>query len=158
MASWDELRAAAPDLAAAVRARFGANRHAILATLDRSGAPRLSGIEVVFWDGEVWLGMMPRSIKAADLRRDPRFAVHCAPLDIDLGDGDAKLRGRAEPITDPARKEAFAASLPHSPPAGEMALFRGDLTEVVLTRVTPERDHLMIDSWRPGTAVVQRLV
>jgi hypothetical protein len=40
-----------------------------LATLRRDGSPRISGTEVEFTDGQVWLGMMPGSLKALDLRR-----------------------------------------------------------------------------------------
>ena len=32
--------------------------------------------EVEFADSELWLGMMPASLKALDLRRDPRLALH----------------------------------------------------------------------------------
>ena len=67
----------------------------MLATLRRDGSPRISGIEVTFADGQLWLGMMPDSRKALDLQRDPRFALHSAPLDADLKDGDAKISGRA---------------------------------------------------------------
>ena len=47
--------------------------------LRADGAPRLTGLEVHFGEGELWLAMMPDSRKADDLRRDPRFSVHSAP-------------------------------------------------------------------------------
>jgi hypothetical protein len=84
MASWEEFESAAPDLAGAIAARFAAHKHALLATLRRDGAPRISGIETTIRYGDLWLGMMPDSRKGADLRRDPRFALHAAPVDLDL--------------------------------------------------------------------------
>src|SRR5262245_20572123 len=99
MASWSEVEAAAPELAARARTAFDAHRHKVLATLRRDGSPRLSGIEAGFVDGELLLGMMPGSRKALDLRRDPRLALHSAsvdpPDDPTTWPGDAKLAGRA---------------------------------------------------------------
>jgi len=63
MATWSEVEKAVPDLAAAVQAVFDAHKHKVLATLRADGSPRVSGNEAVFRDGEVWLGMMRRSVK-----------------------------------------------------------------------------------------------
>ncbi|MDP9221554.1 MAG: pyridoxamine 5'-phosphate oxidase family protein, partial [Actinomycetota bacterium] len=87
-------------LAARARQLFDAHRHKTLATLRSDGSPRISGIEVEFADGEVWLGMMPGSVKARDLGRDPRLALHSASDDPPEADpsswsGDAKLAGHA---------------------------------------------------------------
>ncbi len=156
MAPWSRFEQEQPALAAAVRARFDAHLHALLATLDREGAPRLSGIETNFWSGELSLAMMPASMKAADLRRDPRFALHCAPVDLELADGDAKVAGSAVEIDDPGTVAGFAASLRQPPPPGGMALFRADLTSATLTRL--DGDHLVIETWRPGAPVTRRFV
>ena len=94
VASWDDFRRQAPDLADAVHARLTATLHTVLGTLKADGAPRLTGLEVHFSEGELWLAMMPDSRKADDLRRDPRFSVHSAP-DVSMVDGDAKVGGRA---------------------------------------------------------------
>lgn len=155
MATWDELTTAAPDLATRIEARFAAHKHAMLATLRRDGAPRLSGIETSFHDGQLWLGMMPDSLKSADLQRDPRFALHCAPVDLDLADGDAKLSGRAVLITDgefvAAYLRRFEEETGQSPP--EADLFRTDLLEASI--VTVDGDELVIDAWREGEAPTQ---
>jgi hypothetical protein len=45
------------------------------------------------------------ALKARDLQRDPRFALHGGPADPDAGwDGDAKLSGHAEELTDRERR------------------------------------------------------
>ena len=101
MSTWDEVTTAAPELAAAVQARFRAERHAMLATLRRDGSPRLSGIETLFARGQLWLGMMLDSRKALDLRRDPRLALHSASTTETMDDGDTKISGLGVEATDP---------------------------------------------------------
>ena len=134
MATWSEIEAAAPELAGRARAALDAHKHKTLATLRRDGSPRISGIEATIADGELWLGMMPGSRKALDLRRDPRLALHSAsddpPDDPTAWTGDAKLSGRAVEVDDPALLEKLGA--------GDEAgahLFRVDITELVHTRV-----------------------
>jgi len=153
MTSWQDLEGTAPELAAAIERRFAAHKHALLATLRRDGSPRISGIETTFRNGELWLAMMPDSRKAADLRRDPRFALHAAPLDLDLVDGDAKISGRAIEGTDPTDVERFVAGLDQAPPPSGVGLFRTELTDASLTRV--QGDWLVVDSWREGEAPTQ---
>jgi hypothetical protein len=154
MASWAELERIAPELAAALHRRFAAHKHALLATIRRDGSPRISGIETTFRAGELWLGMMPDSWKAADLRRDPRFALHAAPIDLDLVDGDAKVGGRAIEVTDAETVARYAAGLEHDLSPSDIGLFRTELTDASLTRV--QGDWLVIDSWREGEAPKQR--
>ena len=85
MASWSEIEKAAPALAERARAALdpaaGARRHKTIATLRADGSPRISGIECWFADGELVFGSMPGSLKSADLRRDPRFALHGPTID-----------------------------------------------------------------------------
>ena len=154
MASWKEIEAAAPELAARARASFDAHRHKLLATLRRDGSPRISGIEATFADGELWLGMMPGSRKALDLRRDPRLALHSASLDPPddptAWGGDAKLSGRAVEVDDPVLKERFAGG---GGQAEAAHLFRVDVDELVHTRVGDPADHLVIEVWQPGRGV-----
>jgi hypothetical protein len=139
MTTWDEFAAAEPDFADRVRRLFVAKRHMTVATLRRDGSPRISGTEVEFADGELWLGMMPASLKALDLRRDPRLALHSPPVEPpeerpDSWSGEAKIAGRGVEVSDPGRTDQ-----PHR--------FRVDLAEVVLTRVGEPGDHLLIESW-----------
>jgi hypothetical protein len=151
MASWEEIETAAPELAARARASFDAHKHKVLATLRRDGSPRISGIEASFADGQLWLGMMPGSRKALDLRRDPRLALHSASVDPPSDDpsgwaGDAKLSGRAVEVDDSAMLERMGAG----EEAGEAHLFRVDVAELVHTRVGEPADHLVIELWQEG--------
>jgi hypothetical protein len=145
------VRAAAPDLAERVQARFDDHIHKVMATLRADGSPRVSGTELSFRDGEVWLGSMLDAVKARDLLRDPRIAVHGAPSDAEMRGGDAKLAGRAVEVTDPEKRALFAPSTEDEPPAYH--LFRIDVHEIVLTRVDQERELLIVESWSPTRGV-----
>ena len=140
MATWKAFATEAPNLAGAVRTCFGVGKHCTLATLRKDGAPRISGTEVEFSDGNVWLGSMPGAVKALDLRRDSRFALHSPSVDPPVEDpsrwtGEAKVAGRAIEVSD-----ASAAGTPHR--------FWLDITEAVFTHVTD--GQLEIQSWHEG--------
>jgi hypothetical protein len=148
MASWDEVEAEAPDIATRARGIFDARVHKTLATLRHDGSPRISGIELIFAEGEAWFGCMPQSLKALDLLRDPRFALHSGTADPPDWEADAKIAGTAEEEIDPERKEAVVEG---EKPPGPFHLFRLDITELVITGV--EGDELVIESWHPGRGV-----
>lgn len=143
VAGWQDVVAADPELADHVRRCFAVRKHATLATLRRDGSPRISGTEVEFdEDGEIYLGMMAGSLKARDLQRDPRLALHCPTEDAPDGDpsswlGDAKLAGTGVEV-----------------PTEEHHRFRIDVSEVVVTTVAGDR--LVIRSWHPVRGVETR--
>ena len=154
MASFADVETAEPEFATHVRAAFDAHRHKILATLRADGSPRVSGIEASFADGELWLAGMPRSVKFADLRRDPRMALHSGSDEPDSFTADAKVSGRAVEITDEAGRGRFAAAT-GTPVDGSYELFRVDLEQVVLTAVADDKSALIISSWRPGRGLTR---
>jgi hypothetical protein len=126
--------------------------HKTLATLRCDGSPRISGIETTFAEGDVWLGMMWRSVKALDLLRDPRFALHSGSDDPPDWTGDAKIAGRAEDVTGTERAEVVLRQAP----TREAHVFRCDITELVVVRLGEPRDHLVIESWHEGRGVQRR--
>ena len=138
MASWSDFESEAPELAARVRERLDAHGHKTLATIRRDGSPRISGTETELSDGELWIGSMHGALKARDLQRDPRFALHSASEDPDVWTGDAKLAGTAEEVS--------------RPDAGSHR-FRLDLQEVSTVGLDEGRKFLLIDVWKPGEAV-----
>jgi hypothetical protein len=153
MATWDEFARAEPDFARLVKARFDSHKHKMMATLRKDGSPRISGIEATFADGQLWLGMMPGSLKALDLRRDPRLALHSASVDPDMPDGDAKIAGRAIEHSGGDTKTAFSNTLEEAGqemPDGPFHLFSIDIQEAVLIRLGDPADHLVIEAWRDG--------
>jgi hypothetical protein len=143
MASWAEFAAAEPTLARHVEERFAIRKHKTMATLRRDGSPRISGIELEFANGELFVGMMPGSVKLRDLERDPRLAIHSPTDDPPDGNpggwrGEAKITGTAVDASEP-------------PDAGGRR-FRIDISEAVLTHLNEAGDQLVVESWRPGTA------
>jgi hypothetical protein len=159
MTAFADVEAGEPEFARLFRTAFDAHRHKVLATLRADGSPRVSGIEAQIKDGELWLAGMTASVKFADLRRDPRMALHSGSDDPERFSADAKVSGRAVEITDPAERAAFAG--PPEEPAGEPAgdssfeLFRVDIEQLVLTGLNEEKTALVISSWRPGGGVTR---
>ena len=147
------MEAEFPELTALARRFLDSHVHKTLATLRHDGSPRISGTEVIFADGELWLGSMWRAVKALDLWRDPRFALHSGSADPPGWTGDAKLAGRAEEVTDPERKAAIIGA---DAPPGPSHLFRADIDEVVVVRLGDPADYLIIESWHAGRGVTRR--
>jgi hypothetical protein len=147
VASWSEVEAQAPELVARARELLDAGKHKTLATLRRDGSPRISGSEADIADGELWFGSMWKAVKALDLRRDPRFALHSASEGSDWK-GDAKLAGRAIEITDDAVKASRSPGQ-----TGPWHLFHADISELVVVRLGEPADHLVIESWHEGRGV-----
>ncbi|MFF4251168.1 pyridoxamine 5'-phosphate oxidase family protein [Streptomyces sp. NPDC001663] len=149
-ANWDTFATAEPDLARTVEDRFCAFTHHVLATLRKDGSPRTTGLEVRFLDGELWLGMMPNSLKALDLNRDPRFALQANPgPGTGLGGGDVRISGRAIGVEDAGAKAAYMKEVE---PPEPFHLFRTELTEVVRTYVEDDK-YLVVEVWKPGEPV-----
>ena len=137
MVAWQVVEADAPEFAARVRTLFQARKHKTMATLRADGSPRISGIETQIGE-HVTFGSMPASRKLADLKRDPRLALHSPSVDPPEDDpgawvGEAKISGHAVPIDDG---------------------FMVDITEVALTYLD---GGLVIESWHPGRGHVKRV-
>lgn len=151
MASWREIEQQAPALAAAARAFLDAYVHKTLATLRKDGSPRISGSEVIFAEDELWLGSMWQSLKARDLQRDPRFALHSGSPDPDAGwHGDAKLAGRVEESLD---EELRIRVFGGTGGPGPAHLFRCDVTELVVVSLPDPPEFLVVESWHEGRGV-----
>jgi len=146
--TWHQLEQAAPDFARRIRTLLDQAKHKTIATLRADGSPRISGIETTITDGQLTFGCMPHSRKGADLRRDPRFALHGPTTDpIDGNEaqwpGEAKISGRA---------------IPTGPPGPDGDHFTADITEVVHTHLDPAATKLVIDWWTPehGLRTIER--
>jgi Pyridoxamine 5'-phosphate oxidase len=143
MATWAEFEAQAPELAARVRARFDAHTHKTVATLRRDGSPRISGTECEFEDGELTFGAMWRSMKALDLLRDPRFALHSGSDDPSEWNGDAKVAGTVR------------VEVRETEQLGRYHLFKADIGEAVVVGLNDARNKLVIESWHEGRGLAR---
>ena len=156
MVTWQQFIDAEPEFAAAVWAPFTATKHHVLATLRSDGSPRVSGTEVQRVGPNLTIGSMLDAVKAADLIRDGRFALHANPGDGSMSRGDAKLAGIATEITDPALKAAASAATTGAETDKEPEpyhLFHLDVTEAVHISLAPTNDYLLIRTWHPGGPV-----
>jgi hypothetical protein len=107
-----------------------------MATLRRDGSPRISGIEAAFVDGHLEFESMQRAVKALDLQRDPRFALHSGSEEPDDWKGDAKVAGVVEEV--------------------RSHVFRADIRELVVVYHGDPKDHIVIESWHEGRALTRR--
>jgi hypothetical protein len=138
VASWAEFEAAQPEFATRVRALMASRKHLTMATLRRDGSPRISGTEVKFADGVLEIGSMTNAVKALDLRRDPRVAVHGPTEDPPEGNprgwkGEAKIAGRATEVE----------------PGSGAHRFIIDIQEAVITHLDQAGNRLVVESWNP---------
>jgi pyridoxamine 5'-phosphate oxidase-like protein len=109
MGAWGDFEVAAPELAAQGRElieRFG---FVFLGTLRRDGGPRVNPAEAHFVAGHLALCLIPRSLKALDLLRDPRAYLHTPVLEPAAGaPGEFKLRGTAPTVDDESLRDEVA--------------------------------------------------
>ena len=105
----------------------------LIGTTQRDGSARVSGVEPLIMDGDLWLSMMPASVKARDLHRDPRILLHSIVTNP-APQAEIMMRGsvRVEAAHDAQRRYAAAAEahLGWRPVPGEFTLFAVDITEV----------------------------
>ncbi len=151
---WSDFATAAPELAARGRALLERPGVVLVGTVRRDGSPRISPVEPIITNGELYLGMMPASRKARDLARDPRCTVHNAVTDRTGGAGEFKLHGRVRPIDDAAEREIYATALFAAigfRPEGEYPLFAVEIESAALF-VTGETSRT-VTRWRAGGGV-----
>ena len=150
MPSFSAFESAAPELAARVREQLSATTHLTLATLRRDGAPRISGTECRFAEGELWIGSMWQARKAEDLLRYPRYALHAGSDDPPGWTGDAKVAGVAEAITD---RDSIMKHNGEAANDGESHLFRLDVIEASTVHVDEAARLLIVKVWTPAAGV-----
>ena len=136
MASWAEFEAAEPKFASRLHSLMARRKHLTMATVRRDGSPRISGTEVEFADGQLWIGSMLGAVKALDLRRDPRIAIH-GPTSDPPADNPAGWRGEA--------KVAGIALEVDS--GGSAHRFLIDIHEAVITHLNAAGNRLVVESW-----------
>lgn len=152
MPAWKTIVASEPEFASRVERLFDAGRHKTIATIRADGSPRISGIECEFSREDLRFGSMIGARKGADLKRDPRFALHGPTFHPEEGEeaewpGEAKIAGRAilvGPITTDDASDQ---------PDGEM--FVTDITEVVITSLNADATKLVVESWTSARGLVR---
>ncbi|MFZ0626081.1 MAG: pyridoxamine 5'-phosphate oxidase [Acidimicrobiia bacterium] len=125
--SWGEFATLEPDLA-----QFGAERltavPAYLATIRRSGSPRVHPVTPIFTDAGLFLFMEPTSPKGRDLRERESFALHNGVPDNAGSGGEFFLAGRGLIVEDVDIWSEVADSAGYEP-ADRYILFELHLSE-----------------------------
>ena len=114
-------------------------KHLTMATLRRDGSPRISGTEVELVDGQLRLGSMPRAVKAMDLRRDPRIAIH-GPTEDPPSSAPAAWKGEA-------KIACTSTEIESDDPAHRFVI---DIQEAVITHLNQTGDRLVVELWSPA--------
>jgi len=157
---WAEMEQRQPNLAAIGRQRLIDPGVLLIATIRRDGTPRLSPVEPFIMAGHLFLSMLWQSRKAADLMRDPRILVHSIVTNRDGGDGEFKVRGRAQAEDDRLVQRRYAASVAASlgwqPEPGRFHLFSIDIEDVVYLRYDDNTGDQYLAAWPPGRESVRR--
>jgi hypothetical protein len=138
VATWADFEADAPALAARGRALLYQHGPPLgyLATVRADGGPRVHPFCPIVTEGGLWAYILRLSPKGADLRRDPRFALHAlSPPDVD---DEFFVRGRAEPVepSEILKAAIIGAALPARVGAEEEQLFQLQLDRVLLATYT----------------------
>lgn len=129
--SWSRLESQAPEIAEFGKKRFQ-SKVAYLATIRKDGSPRVHPFTPIVGDGHLFVFMESTSPKGHDLRRDPRFAIHCSVTDMSGESGEFIVTGRAKFIEDLELRALAVKNAPYKP-AERYILFEFDIESAMLT-------------------------
>jgi hypothetical protein len=154
MVTWREFAGEAPRIAEVFVRRHAATANlCLLATLRSDGYPRISPVEPRIVEDQLVIAGMPDTTKFRDLGRDPRFCLHTATVDPQVGDGDAKLWAVAVNLQDQDLHKRFAAQLYEETGMD----LRGQVFDPFpvaditgASSIAIEDGQLAITIWRPG--------
>lgn len=153
--TFDELEQQAPRLAQATRERMEATGLCLVGTLRSDGWPRISPVEPLIFEGQLYLGMMPASMKSQDLARDPRCLVHSVVTDKDGSEGEAKLYGVARRVDNHDEIERYCVALeetigwrPHGP--DDFDLWTLGITSGAFQEFSETEGSQTTHVWNPG--------
>lgn len=134
MKTWAHFIGAEPALGEFGRQRLE-GRIAYLATIRPDGSPRVHPVSPFIGGAHLFVYMEPTSPKGNDLRRDARYALHCAVEDNSGGQGEFLIRGHALEVGDEQSREAAfatARAIGYNPQA-RYVLFELKIAEAVAT-------------------------
>ena len=160
MPTIDDLESAAPTIAGFLVDRIAKTGLVLLGTTRADGWPRVSPIEVSVIDGRLYVGSMPRAVKAQDLQRDPRCCIVTSLADKDDLAGEGKAFCRAREVTGADEwaqvRAAFQAKIGFDigDPGGSH-IFELEIEAAAWQRV--EGDDWRTTSWRAGSPVRERV-
>jgi len=157
--NWAEFAEAASELARWGEERFKSTGLALVGTVRKDGLPRISPVEPLIVDGQLYLGMMWRSRKALDLLRDPRCLVQTVVCNRSDPAENLTLRGRAADVQDPAVIERYCQALYEAidwRPEGQFHLFALEIESAAFIKYLENGDQ-QLKEWQLGSPVRERV-
>jgi hypothetical protein len=157
---WNDFERQVPTLAELGRGRLGDPGVVLVGTIRRDGSPRVSPVEPLFWNGDLWLSMGWGTRKAADLLRDPRILVHSIITDREGTSGEYKVRGHAIAVDDGSVQQRYAETvatkLGWRPEPGRFHLFRVEIDDVTFIRWDSSTNDQFVTRWPEAREFVRR--
>jgi hypothetical protein len=118
---------------------------AILGTLRADGRPRLGPVEAHVADAKLLIGVMPRSLKARDLDRDPRCTVQTVVADPDSGEPELKLYCHAVPSEGEPPGAWWTGRA-----AEDVRVYELEIDEAALVEWNLSLGEMIVTSWSPA--------
>ena len=156
---WSDIARGQPRLSALAQERLIHPGVVLVVTTRRDGTPRLSPVEPLVMDGDLWLSMMWESTKARDLLRDPRILVHSVITSREGSEGEFKVRGTARAEHDALMQrryaDAAASELGWEPVPGRFHLFAVDIDQITFISYDPVAESQHVAMWPPGREFIR---
>ena len=155
---WSEISARQPALGA-IAGRLLIEPGVLLAgTIRRDGTARISGVEPLVLDGDLWLSMMSGSAKCRDLGRDPRVVLNSV-ITSPSPPAEIKVRGTARAVTGQDQQERYAAAVREQigwqPVAGQFTLFVVEVADVTYIGSEPGTGAQHVARWPSGQEYIR---
>jgi len=150
---WGEIAARQPVLGEIAHGKLIKPGALLVGTVTRDGSARISGAEPLIMGGELWLSMMRTSMKARDLRRDPRIQLHSL---INGPEPAPEVKVRGVVVEETGRDvqkryaTAAAAALGWRPVVGQFTLFRVDVRDITYIGCDSETGAQHVARWPAG--------
>jgi hypothetical protein len=155
---WSELAAAEPVLGAIAHEKLIEPGVLLIGTVRRSGIARISGVEPLVMDDDLWLSMMPQSTKALDLARDRRIVLNSVVAGPEPAI-EIKVVGQAEEERAVAVQEKYAAAVAEQlgwrPVVGRFTLFRMEIDEFTYIGYDEQTRGQHIAQWPAGVEYIR---
>lgn len=155
---WSELIGQQPDLGEVAHQLLLAPGVVLVGTIRRDGSARISGVEPVVMDGRLWLSMLPDSMKARDLHRDPRLVLNNVITSPEPA-AEIKLRCTAQAVSSRAVHERYAAAVARQlgwrAVVGHFALFGVSIEDVTYIGYDPDTRGQHVARWPAGIEFIR---
>jgi hypothetical protein len=155
---WSEFAACQPALAAVAHDQLIRPGVVLIGTTRRDNSARISGVEPLIMDGELWLSLMPASTKARDLHRDPRILLHSI-ITNPSPQAEIMMRGTVHAETGRGAELRYAAAveahLGWRPIPGEFTLLAVDISDVTYIG-HDEANAQHVARWPDGEEYIRR--